>query len=165
MNQTKAGKQALILEKREIINMNIQFSFMFYIIPIYIIIVLLNLTVLILLRESEKTIVNRLMKLDCLINILYATLGTFKQSPCFKGLGQDMFCYSHTMLSYVTVVFNRLLPVAIAPLRYFRHLLFPHFYFFKILRCLQQFIFYLFYLFLSHTCENIVFFSQVSGCM
>ena len=120
MNQTMAGKLALIMEKTEIINMNIQFSFMFYLIPIYIITVILNLSVLILLGKSEKTIVNRLMKLDCMISILYATLGSFHQSPFFKGLGWDVFCFSHTMLSYGTVVFNRLLPVAIATFRYFR---------------------------------------------
>ena len=91
MNQTMAGKLALIMEKTEIINKNIQFSFMFYLIPVYIITVILNFSVLILLGKSEKTIVNRLMKLDCLINILYATLGTFNQSPCFKGLGWDVF--------------------------------------------------------------------------
>ena len=115
MNQTMAGKLALIMEKTEIINKNIQFSFMFYLIPVYIITVILNLSVLIMLGKSEKTIVNRLMKLDCMISILYAT-----QSPFFKGIGWDVFCFSHTMLSYGTVVFNRLLPVAIATFRYFR---------------------------------------------
>ena len=98
MNQTMAGKLALIMEKTEIINMNIQFSFMFYLIPVYIITVILNLSVLILLGKSEKTIVNRLMKLDCMISILYATLGSFQQSPFFKGLGWDVFCFSHTII-------------------------------------------------------------------
>ena len=46
MNQTKAmskaGKQAMIMEKTEIININFQFNFMFYIIPIYITIFMLN---------------------------------------------------------------------------------------------------------------------------
>ena len=93
MNQTMAGKLALIMEKTEIINKNIQFSFMFYLIPVYIITVILNLSVLIMLRKSEKTIVNRLMKLDCMISILYAT-----QSPFFKGIGWDVFCFSHTII-------------------------------------------------------------------
>ena len=106
-------------ENTEVINRRFEFSFMYLTIPGYIGTLLLNMSVLMILRKKEKTIVNQLMKLDCIVNMVYSTLGTFQQSPCYKSFGLEMYCYPHMMLAYASVVFNRLLPVAIVVFRYF----------------------------------------------
>ena len=107
----------ILIEKTEIINRKFPFSFMFLTIPTCMVTVLLNMSVLMILSKKEKTMVNHLMKLDCIVNIMYSSLGTFQQSPYYMGLGLEVYCYPHLMLSVTFVVFNRLLPVAIVVFR------------------------------------------------
>ena len=107
----------ILIEKTEIINRKFPFSFMFLTIPTCMVTVLLNMSVLMILSKKEKTMVNHLMKLDCIVNIMYSSLGTFQQSPYYMGLGLEVSCYPHLMLSVTFVVFNRLLPVAIVVFR------------------------------------------------
>ena len=79
---------------------------------------MLNMSVLMMIWKKEKTIVNQLMKLGCLVNIIYSSLGTFQQSPYYRSMGLEVYCFPHLMISFTAVVFNRLLPVAIVVFRY-----------------------------------------------
>ena len=67
--------------------------------------ILLNMSVLTILRVKEKTVVNQLMMIDCII-ILYIPLSTFAQSPYFRGLGVEVYCYIHLLLSFCSTVFK-----------------------------------------------------------
>ena len=104
-------------ESTEMINEKIEFSFMFLTIPMCTVTLLLNMSVLRMLWKKEKTIVNNLMKLDCIVNIINSCLGTFQQSPYYRSLGLEAYCYPHMMLTYASGGFNRLLPVAIVVFR------------------------------------------------
>ena len=107
----------ILLENTEMINKKKEFSFMFLKIPMCMVTLLLNMSVLMMLWKKEKTIVNNLMKLDCIMNIINSYLGTFQQSPYYRSLGLEAYCYPHMMLAYASVGFNRLLPVAIVVFR------------------------------------------------
>ena len=107
----------IVLENTEIMNRKLPLSFMLLSIPMCMVTLLLNMSVLMILSKKENTIVNQLMKLDCIVNIMYSLLGTFQQSPCYRSLGMAVYCYPHMMLSFASVVFNRLLPVAIVVFR------------------------------------------------
>jgi hypothetical protein len=71
------------------------------------------------------------MKLDCIINIMYALQSRFQQSPFFRGLGEELYCYPHLVDTVAFAVLNRLLPVAIVA---FRSVTFKY----KALVCLLQ---------------------------
>ena len=108
----------IFIENTETINIRkIGLSFMFLTIPMYFVTILLNMSVLMILWKKEKTIVNQLMKLDCIVNIMYSSLGTFGLSPYYRGFGLEVYCFLHMALSYGSVVFNRMLPVAIVVFR------------------------------------------------
>ena len=105
------------LENMEIVNKKIEYSFLGLLIPMCLLIVSLNMEVLRNLWKSENTTVNKLMKLDCIINIMYSLQSTFQQSPFFRGLGQELYCYPHLVVTVAFAVLNRLLPVAIVAFR------------------------------------------------
>ena len=107
----------VMVENTEIVNKEMEYSFMLLTIPVCLLIVMLNLSVLVTLWRIEKTVVNKMMKLDCIVNILYAFLCTFQQSPFFRGIKIDVYCFPHTVLSFAFGVGNRLLPVSIASFR------------------------------------------------
>ena len=131
MNKTAAllleGKQ-VDLENMEIVNKKIEYSFLSLLIPMCLLIVSLNMEVLRKLWKTENTTVNKLMKLDCTVNIMYALQSTFQQSPFFRGLGEELYCYPHLVLTMAFAVLNRLLPVAIVA---FRSVICTHLTFFK----------------------------------
>ena len=105
------------LEKMEIVNKKIQYGFLGLLIPMCMLIVSLNMEVLRKLWKTENTTVNKLMKLDCIINIMYSLKSTFQQSPFFRGLGEELYCYPHLVVTVTFAVLNRLLPVAIVAFR------------------------------------------------
>ena len=105
------------MENTEIMNKEIEFSFLFLTIPMCMVTVLLNMRVLRMLWKKEMTIVNNLMTLDCIVNIIISGFGTFQQSPYYRSLGLEAYCYPHIMLAYASGAFNRLLPVAIVVFR------------------------------------------------
>ena len=107
----------ILLENTIMMNKNMEFSFLFLIIPICLATFILNLCVIMTLWKTEMTIVNQLMSLECLVNIFYTLLGTFQQSPYYRGLDLEIYCIPHLVLSNAFVLFNRLLPVAIAVFR------------------------------------------------
>ena len=102
------------IENTEIVNKKLEFNFLYFTIPLGLMTILLNLSVLKMLWEKEITLVNQLMMIDCIMNILFAFLCTFQQSPYFRGLEVEVYCYFHLMLFFWCVIFNRLCPVAIA---------------------------------------------------
>ena len=105
------------IENTEIVNKKFEYSFMLLTIPMCLLILILNISVLKKLWKVEKTTINEMMKLDCIVNILYAFLCTFQQSPFFRVLEMDIFCFPHVVLSFAFAVCNRLLPVAIVSYR------------------------------------------------
>ena len=107
----------IALENTEIMNKKFEFSFLLLTIPMCTVTLVLNTSVLMMLWKAEKTIVNQLMKFDCIVSIVFFSLGTFQQSPFFRSLGLEVFCFPHIMLTYASGIFNRLLPVAIAVFR------------------------------------------------
>jgi hypothetical protein len=120
-NITMGGDQfrdAVIgIEDTKIVNNMLEFNFMYFTIPLGLLTILLNMSVLMMLWKKEKTVVNKMMKIDCIVNILFASLSTFQQSPYFGGLDLELYCYFHLLLAYCCVHFNRLCPVAIAVFR------------------------------------------------
>ena len=110
-------KMFVFIENTEIVNKKLNFNFMFFTIPLGLMTILLNMSVLMILRMKEKTVVNQLMMIDCIISILYIPLSTFAQSPYFRGLDVEVYCYILLLLAYCCMVFNRLCPVAIAVFR------------------------------------------------
>ena len=111
------GKLFVVFEDTEIVNKKLNVNFMYFTIPLCLMTVLLNMSVLNILRKKEKTPVNQLMMIDCIICILYTPLSTFAQSPYFRGLDVGVYCYIQLLLTYCCVTFNRLCPVAIAVFR------------------------------------------------
>ena len=109
--------ELLVPESTEIVNKKFEYSFMLLTIPSCLLIIILNFSVLNKLWKMEKTTINEMMKLDCIVNILYAFMGTFQQSPFFRVLEMDIFCFPHIVLSFAFTVCNRLLPVAIVSYR------------------------------------------------
>ena len=107
----------IALENTKILSKKIELSFLYFTIPMCLVTLLLNMSVLMMLWKKEKTIVNNLMKFDCIVNIINSCLGTFQQSPYYRSLGLEVYCYPHMMLTYASGVFNRLLPVAIVGYR------------------------------------------------
>ena len=108
----------IAIEKTELVNIEIEASFMIFTIPMCMMTLLLNMSVVKILWKKEKTIVNQLMMLDGMVNIVFASLGTFQQSPYYRGLEWLFYCYPHLMLTYASGICNRLLPVAIGVYRY-----------------------------------------------
>ena len=106
------------IEENKIVNKSHQFSFLFFTIPVCVGTILLNTGVMMILRNEEKTIVNQLMILDSMVNIVSTFLVTFQQSPYFRGLGVQAYCYPNLVVVTACIIFNRLLPVSIAVFRY-----------------------------------------------
>ena len=104
-------------ENMEIVNKKIEYSFLSLLIPMCLLIVLLNMEVPRKLWKTENTTVNKLMKLDCIINIMQALQSTFQQSPFFRGLGEELYCFPHLVVTVAFAVLNRILPVAIVAFR------------------------------------------------
>ena len=71
-----------------------------------------------ILWRMEKTIVNDLIMLDCMVNIMISTISTFQQSPFYRGMDVDVYCSIHLMLFFATSGCNRLIPVSIVIYRY-----------------------------------------------
>ena len=107
------SKIYVVIENTEIVNKKLEFNFMYFTVPFGLITLLLNVSVLMKLWKKEKTIVNQLMMMDCIMNIMYSHLSTFQQSPYFRGLDMEVYCNFHLVLAYVFMLFNRLCPVAI----------------------------------------------------
>ena len=105
------------IENTEIVNKKLEFNFLYFTIPMGLITTVLNMSVLMMLWEKEKTLVNQLMMIDCIMNILFTFLYTFQQSPYFRGLDLEVYCYFHQIIAFCCVQFNRLCPVAIAVFR------------------------------------------------
>ena len=105
------------IENTEIVNKKLEFNFLCFTIPSGLITALLNMRVLMMLWKKEKTVVNQLMMIDCIMNILSTALSTFQQSPYFRGLDVEVYCYINLILAMCCMVFNRLCPVAIAVFR------------------------------------------------
>ena len=112
-----AENSEITFENTLIVNRKVEFSFMSFTIPLCLATLLLNMRVLMLLWKKEKTIINQMMVVDCSVNILCSSMGTFTQSPYYRGMGLDVYCYPHMVLSFALIILNRLLPVAIAVFR------------------------------------------------
>ena len=63
-----------------IVNKTFEFSFLFFTIPCGLLAVLLHMRVLMMLWKKEKTVVNQMMSIDCLMSMTFACLCTFQQS-------------------------------------------------------------------------------------
>ena len=107
----------ILFENPEIINAKFEYRFMLITIPTFLVILLLNISVVMKVLKEEKTIVNRLMMLECIMNILGFFLLAVQQSPYYRGFGREEYCYPHMMLVLSYEMFNRLLPVAIGLFR------------------------------------------------
>ena len=105
------------IENTKFVNNTVEFNFMYFTIPLGLITILLNMSVLIMLWKKDKTLVNQMMMIDCIMNILYTPLSTFQQSPYFRGLEVEVYCFNHLLLAYCCMLFNWLCPVAIAVFR------------------------------------------------
>ena len=105
------------IENTKIVNNTLEFNFMYFTIPLGLITTVLNMSVLMMLWKKEKTLVNQLMMIDCIISVLYIPLSTFAQSPYFRGLDVEVYCYINLILAMCCMVFNRLCPVAIVVFR------------------------------------------------
>ena len=111
------SKIDVVIENTEIVNKTLEFSFMCFTVPFGLITLLLNVSVLMKLWKKEKTIVNQLMMMDCIMNIMFSHLATFQQSPYFRGLEIEVYCNFHLALAYAFNLFNRLCPLAIVGYR------------------------------------------------
>ena len=105
------------IESTQLVNKSFEFGFMLYTIPICLVTIVLNMAVMRILWKEEKTLVNQLMMLDSIANMSFSSLGTFQQSPYFRGLGLQVFCYPHLVFTFASIIFNRLLPVSIVIFR------------------------------------------------
>ena len=105
------------IEESQIVNKSHEFNFLFSTISVCIAAIFLNTKVLKILLKEEKTIVNHLMLLYSTVNIVATFLGTFQQSPYFRGLGVQGYCYPHLVAVVACIIFNRLLPVSIVVFR------------------------------------------------
>ena len=105
------------IENTVIVNNTFEFNFMYFTIPLGLISALLNMSVLMMLWKKEKTVVNQLMTIDCIMNILSTSLSTFQQSPYYRGFDVEVYCYINLILAMCCMVFNRLCPVAIVVFR------------------------------------------------
>ena len=106
-----------VIEDTEIVNKKLELIFMCFSIVLGLMAVLLNISVLILIWTKEKTTVNQLMMIDCIANIMYASLSTFQKSPFFRGQEVEVYCHVHLILAFICLGLNRLCPVAIAVFR------------------------------------------------
>ena len=105
------------IENTVIVNNTFEFNFMYFTIPLGLISAVLNMSVLMMLWKKETTVVNQLMTIDCIMNILSTSLSTFQQSPYYRGLDVEVYCYINLILAMCCMVFNRLCPVAIVVFR------------------------------------------------
>ena len=108
----------ILIDKTEPININLDSSYMFLTVPACFFTLLLNICVLMIIWKKEKTRVNQLMMMGCMVNIIYSPLGLVQYSSLYRGLGLEVYCSPHLMLSFSSLVLNRLLPVAIGMFRY-----------------------------------------------
>ena len=107
------------IESTQIVNKSyFEFEHMFITITICLMTIVLNMAVMKILWKEEKTIINQLMILDSMVNIVSTFLVTFQQSPYFRGLGVQAYCYPNLVVVTACIIFNRLLPVSIAFFRY-----------------------------------------------
>ena len=113
-----AVQAVVTIENTEIVNWNLKFAFMYLTVPVFLIILLVNMGVLGILWRMEKTIVNELIMLDCIVNIMFSIISTFQQSPFYRGMDVDVYCSIHLMLFFATSGCNRLIPVSIVIYRY-----------------------------------------------
>ena len=95
----------------------LELSFMYICVPVLLLIYMLNITVVRILKGQEKTIVNQLMKLDCIVSILFSSLTTFQQSPLYRGMAVEFYCLIHNILFYTFFSLHMLIPVAIVFIR------------------------------------------------
>ena len=105
------------IESTQIVNESYGFGFMFFTIPNCLVTIMLNMSVMKILWKEEKTIINQLMMLDSMVNIVYSFLGTFQQSPYFRGMDLQVFCYPFLVLTIISLIVNRLMPVTIVIFR------------------------------------------------
>jgi hypothetical protein len=117
-----ASQAVICIENTEVVNLNLELSFMFLTVPVFLIILLINMGVLAILWRMEKTIVNELIMLDCMVNIMFSIISTFQQSPFYRGMDVDVYCSIHLVLFFATNACNRLIPVSIAIYRYYNWL-------------------------------------------
>ena len=106
-----------VIKDTEIVNKKLEFSFMYFSIVLGLMAVLLNISVLILIWTKEKTTVNQLMMIDCIANIMVASLSMFHKSLYFSGIEVEVYCHVHMILANISININRLCPVAIAVFR------------------------------------------------
>ena len=107
--------QAVVaIENTEIANWNLEFTFMCLTVPVFLVTLPLNMGVLGILWRMEKTVVNELIMLDCLVNIMISAISTFQQSPFYRGMDVDVYCSIHLVFIFATNACNRLIPVSIA---------------------------------------------------
>ena len=106
------------MEDSKIVNQSHEFSFMLFSIPVCVLTLLVNMGVVKVFWKEKKAIVNQLMILDSIVNMVYSSLGTFQQTPYYRGLGLQFVCYPHMMVSFANITFKQLLPVSIVVFRY-----------------------------------------------
>ena len=95
---------------------SVQINFM-YTVPMLMVTGLLNLIVIMMLWKDKKTIINKMMILDCTNSIVYCCMSTFQQSPFYMGLGWDVYCNAHLGILLTVMKANRLFPIAIVLFR------------------------------------------------
>ena len=105
------------VKSTQIVNKNYGFGFMFFTIPIFLVNVVLNMAVMKILWKEEKTIVNQLMMVDSMVNIVYSLLSTIHHPPYYRGMDLQVFCYPHLVLTVISMIGNRLMPVTIVIFR------------------------------------------------
>ena len=106
------------IEKTEKVNTPIPSSLELLNISAGFCVVILNLIVLKILTDGEKTVVNKIMIMDCLVNSLYSVVGTFQHTQSYKDIGLPQYCLTHLVIAYSLAIFNRLSPIAIGLYRY-----------------------------------------------
>ena len=118
VNSNSTDAAELLFEKMEFINENLEVSFMFLTVPSLVITVIFNMILLIKVLTMDRTMINQMMIIESFVNIFYAVFATFQQSPYFRGLNTNLYCLPHLVLCTTLVMANRLLPVAMALLRW-----------------------------------------------
>ena len=97
MGGDQFGKQILFLRTQTLSTKGWNFTSCS---PLGLVTLLLNLNLLMPLWKKEKTIVYQLMMIHCMMNILYAALSTYLQSPYFR-VGLDQYGSSRYRYRYI----------------------------------------------------------------
>ena len=105
------------LEDMDLVNRKLPVDLMLYVVPTSLLVLALNGSVLVRLWDCERTTVNKMMRLDSMVNMILMGLCTFQLSPPFIGLGSHVYCAPHVSLYTALTVFNRIVPVAIVMFR------------------------------------------------